>query len=217
MQYTDTIDNKPPLLAWFYAAFVWAFGGAALTAVRIFTCLYLFLAAVSFNGLVLRSRINGQFSILPGFFLALLCCVPWYAQELNGEILLMLPMITCFGLLTRLQDGEEANPDQRLFTAGLLLGIAFMIKYQAVFLFLGFFIAYLIILAPRLRDEHCLILQDLLGLVRPFAAEVQGALFDYGSGGGPYRSLFRGVRNYVRADVTPGPNVDRQLPASVRM
>lgn len=69
-------------------------------------------------------------------------------------------------------------------------------------------------LRPRWRDEHCLILQDILGLVRPFAAEVRGALFDYGSGGGPYRSLFQGIQRYVRADVTPGPNVDRQLPST---
>ena len=69
-------------------------------------------------------------------------------------------------------------------------------------------------LNPRWRDEHCLILQDILGMVRPFATEVTGALFDYGSGGGPYRSLFQGITRYVRADITPGPNVDRQLPAS---
>ncbi len=69
-------------------------------------------------------------------------------------------------------------------------------------------------LTPSLRDEHCLILQDILGMVRPFAGDVQGSLFDYGSGGGPYRSLFQGIRNYVRADVTPGPKVDRLLPAS---
>lgn len=66
-------------------------------------------------------------------------------------------------------------------------------------------------LQPRWRDEHCLILQDILGMVRPFAAEVQGSLFDYGSGGGPYRSLFRGITRYVRADITPGPNVDCRL------
>jgi len=69
-------------------------------------------------------------------------------------------------------------------------------------------------LQPGLRDEHCLILQDILGVVRPFAEEVRGSLFDYGSGGGPYRSLFQGIPQYVRADVTPGPNVDRQLPPS---
>jgi SAM-dependent methyltransferase len=69
-------------------------------------------------------------------------------------------------------------------------------------------------LHPRLLDPHRLILQDVLAMVRPFAAEVQGKLFDYGSGGGPYRSLFQGIQTYVRADITPGPNVDRILPAT---
>ena len=67
---------------------------------------------------------------------------------------------------------------------------------------------------PSLGDPHYLGLVDLLAVVRPFAASVRGSLFDYGSGGAPYRSLFTNINEYVRADVTPGPNVDRLLPAS---
>lgn len=66
-------------------------------------------------------------------------------------------------------------------------------------------------LQPRRRQGDYLILRDILALLEPFARGVRGRLFDYGSGGAPYRALFAGVTDYVRADVTPGPLVDRLL------
>ena len=69
-------------------------------------------------------------------------------------------------------------------------------------------------LSPRLTDLHYLAISDILAAVQPFAREVRGKLFDYGCGGAPYRSLFTGINEYVRADVTPGPDVDRLLLAS---
>lgn len=69
-------------------------------------------------------------------------------------------------------------------------------------------------LTPPLSDLHCLALRDILAAVQPFAGQVRGKLFDYGCGGAPYRSLFTGISEYVRADVTPGPNIDRLLPTN---
>mgnify|MGYP001317720839 CR=1 FL=1 len=66
-------------------------------------------------------------------------------------------------------------------------------------------------LHPRRRQGDYLILRDILTLLGPFAGDVRGRLFDFGSGGAPYRALFTGVTDYVRADVTPGPLVDRLL------
>lgn len=68
-------------------------------------------------------------------------------------------------------------------------------------------------LQPRLRDVNDLYFTDLLEITRTWAAKVSGALFDYGCGGSPYRSLFNQCPRYVRADVTPGPGIDRLLPA----
>jgi SAM-dependent methyltransferase len=64
-------------------------------------------------------------------------------------------------------------------------------------------------LRPSLRDRDYLILTDVLQVVREFAAHVEGSLFDYGSGGAPYRELFVRCPTYIRADVLPGPKVDR--------
>lgn len=68
-------------------------------------------------------------------------------------------------------------------------------------------------LSPGLGETNRLSFTDLREVVSRFASQVSGSLFDYGSGGAPYRSLFRGITTYVRADVTPGPAVDRLLPA----
>ncbi|MFN0069659.1 MAG: class I SAM-dependent methyltransferase [Limisphaerales bacterium] len=71
-------------------------------------------------------------------------------------------------------------------------------------------------LQPRRRQGDYLILRDILALLEPFARGVRGRLFDYGSGGAPYRALFPGITDYVRADVTPGPQVDRLLASDGR-
>lgn len=69
-------------------------------------------------------------------------------------------------------------------------------------------------LTPPLSELNHLSFTDLRTVVERFANRVAGSLFDYGSGGAPYRPLFRSITQYVRADVTPGPAVDRLLPAS---
>jgi SAM-dependent methyltransferase len=68
-------------------------------------------------------------------------------------------------------------------------------------------------LQPKLSDLDYLVLTDLRELVFKMAARVHGRLFDYGCGAAPYRTLFGRVEEYVGADVTPGPGVDRLLSA----
>lgn len=65
--------------------------------------------------------------------------------------------------------------------------------------------------APRRRDGDYLILSDVGRLVRRHASEFGGRIFDYGCGGAPYQDLFARCEAYVRADVLPGPCVDRLL------
>lgn len=150
-QYVDTWDNKPPVLVWFYTFFVATFGDWALMAVRIFTCLYLFLGAVLLNRFVQFNRLLNRFVLLPGFLYLFLSSVPWYTQELNGELLMSLPLILAVGQITRVKERSEAN-QRHLFLAGLLVGLAFMIKYQAIFIFLGLGSAYVAVQPPRLEE-----------------------------------------------------------------
>src|SRR5439155_5314225 len=64
---------------------------------------------------------------------------------------------------------------------------------------------------PNWIDTDFLILSDLLRLLERFAANARGALFDYGCGGAPYRSLFKQCERYICADLAAGPCVDRVL------
>ena len=64
---------------------------------------------------------------------------------------------------------------------------------------------------PRYRDAGYLTFADLYALLLKFAPSFSGDVFDYGCGGAPYRGLFGRCRNYITADVTPGPTVQRIL------
>ncbi|MFO1499635.1 MAG: class I SAM-dependent methyltransferase [Verrucomicrobiota bacterium] len=68
-------------------------------------------------------------------------------------------------------------------------------------------------LRPRWRDMDYLVLKDLRDLIQSQAPQASGRLFDYGCGAAPYRSFFQHCAEYVAADVTPGPRVDRLLEA----
>lgn len=68
-------------------------------------------------------------------------------------------------------------------------------------------------LRPRWRDMNYLVFQDLLPLVRDFATSLPkgSSVFDYGCGGAPYESFFSHCQTYVRADIVPGPRVQRAI------
>jgi SAM-dependent methyltransferase len=68
-------------------------------------------------------------------------------------------------------------------------------------------------LEPRRVDLDYLVLTDLRLVITRLAPQVRGRLFDYGSGAAPYRRFFKQCSEYIAADVTPGPTIDRLLAA----
>ena len=163
VQYEDTWDNKPPVITWFYLLFVWAFGKGALLGVRIFTVAYLYITAILLNQIINNQKILQSFSLLPAYVFIILTSVPWYAQELNCEMLMLAPAIGAFYQLFLLEEREPSN-HARMFMAGLLMGLSFMIKYQAIFLVMGLGLAYLVILPPRISEFFSLVAGFLLTL-----------------------------------------------------
>ena len=170
VQYLDTMDNKPPILVWFYAFFVWIFRDGAIFAIRAFTVMYLFVAALLLNQFVVNQRIIERFSLLPGFLLVFFCSVPWYAQEMNGELLMLIPIMLAMFQILKLQERSSKN-NGLLLIAGMMMGLCFMIKYQAIFLLLGLMGAYLTIQSPRLSEVFSmisgfgLVIVSILGVV----------------------------------------------------
>lgn len=72
-------------------------------------------------------------------------------------------------------------------------------------------------LAPPFSDIDHIILQDVLKTVRRFAEGASGELLDFGSGGSPYRGLFKGVSKYRAADISPGSGIDFIIDADGRI
>ena len=68
-------------------------------------------------------------------------------------------------------------------------------------------------LRPRWRDMNYLVFTDLLVLIESFARHLKpgSSVFDYGCGGAPYEQLFSHCREYVRADIVPGPRVQKAI------
>jgi SAM-dependent methyltransferase len=64
---------------------------------------------------------------------------------------------------------------------------------------------------PAIAHPDFLHLKDLYRLMREQTQSMSGDVFDYGCGGAPYRNLFKHCKRYLKADVTPGPHVDRLL------
>ena len=66
---------------------------------------------------------------------------------------------------------------------------------------------------PGYSNVDYLQLKDLHDALASMSSGFVGDVFDYGCGGAPYREFFTGCKSYVKADVTPGPMVDRLLAA----
>ncbi len=64
---------------------------------------------------------------------------------------------------------------------------------------------------PGLRDGDYISLCDIHRVILAVSRDFRGDVFDYGCGGAPYADLFRNCRSYVKADLVPGPLVDRLL------
>lgn len=167
IQYLDTWDNKPPVIGWFYAGFAWVFGEYALTAVRVFTCFYLFICALLINQLMIRNRFLERYPLAPGFVFLILTAVPWYAQELNAEMLMILPLILVMQQVYNVTENGDRN-HQRLIIAGLLLGLCTLIKYQGFVFFLAFTLGHVIVNPPRFSEYFSLITGFFLTLLGVF-------------------------------------------------
>lgn len=197
-QYLDTWDNKPPILVWVYSLFLGIFGEYALLAIRIFTSIYIYLTALLVNRFVDDNRLLSQFSLLPAFLVIFLSSVPWYTQELNGEILMNLPIVVAVTEILRLRERSRKNASH-LFIAGLLLGIAFMIKYQAILIFLGMLTAYIFTQPTKLSETFSYIFGFLLSVFTVIlAVYFTGALDAYMDIGVLYNI------DYIRVGTNPG-------------
>ena len=138
-------------MVWFYTFFCYLFGGSALLTIRIFTCFYIYLTAIYFNGFLVRFKPFKHYLGLPSILFVLLVSIPWYTQQMSASLFVLLPILIAFHIITEL--GEDKRTNYRLmFRAGLWLMISIMASYKIIFLLLGVILAYLILANPRLDE-----------------------------------------------------------------
>ena len=163
--YADAWENKPPVLVWLYTLFYLVFGSYSLFAIRIFGLVYLFGSGLLFNQLLYNFRIVREFTLLPALLYILVFSVPWYAWEVNGELLMSLPLLLMVVLLA-LYINEERRDYRSLLWIGVLGGLLVCIKYQAVFLVLGLGLTFVTTARVRLKE----LLTSFIGFLLPITA-----------------------------------------------
>ena len=139
--YTDAWFAGPPVMVWIYYFFVKVFGTYALLAIRIAACVYIYFSAIYFNGIILEHRIFRNYIGLKILLFALMVSLPWYAQEVNASLFVLLPITISFHAFSQM--GEDPWANYRLmFRSGVWMMICILATYKAVFILLGLLIAY---------------------------------------------------------------------------
>ncbi|MEM7659659.1 MAG: hypothetical protein AAF399_26335, partial [Bacteroidota bacterium] len=164
--YGDAWYAGPPLMPWLYAAFVKVFGGGALPAIRIATCLYVYLSAVYFNGILAQHKLFRKDLGLTSLLYVLLVSTPWYTQQMSASLFVLLPMTIAFNQLMELGDKRSSNL-QQMYLAGVWMMICILASYKAVFILVGLLIGYFLIRSPQVHELLALIggLVVILGAV----------------------------------------------------
>ncbi|WNJ21311.1 hypothetical protein [Pontibacter sp. G13] len=149
--YTDAWLAGPPLMVWIYYFFHSLFGSAALTLIRVFTCMYIYLSAVYFTGMIGQYKPFRKHVGLMSLLFVLLVSVPWYGQELSASLFVLLPMCISFHSMLQLGDSRTQN-FARMFQVGLWMTVCILATYKSVFILLGVLVAYFSLRSPRLEE-----------------------------------------------------------------
>lgn len=149
--YSETLSSVSPLLAGIWYFFYWLFGENCLLAIRIFTGIYLFITAFIFNQLINNLKLSREKSLFPGIAFLLGVNFPWYSQQMNGEVLVLLPLLLSVYLIIRtFEDGVK--PMQLLLMVGILTSLSVLLEYQSVLYYFGILLIYLTIRPARLNE-----------------------------------------------------------------
>ena len=127
LPYTAFGDNKPPLI-YLYFALSQLLAGQGIAAVRLVTA----LLTVPLTALGVSAFYRHDRRGIVGALLLLVYGVSFRVSDMlavNCELVMMLPLAWS---LVAVRDSEQARRPERVFLAGLLAGIAMLVKYQAV-------------------------------------------------------------------------------------
>ena len=150
--YLDAWYSRPPLTVWVYDALFQLFGKHTLFVIRLLSCLYLYISAVFFNGFINQFKPLRKMPDLPAILFVILLSVPWYAQEMNQTMLIILPLTIAFYSILQIEGMRKSQNYGLMFQAGFLLTIGILSTFKIAFMMVGVLIAY-ILLQPVKLDE----------------------------------------------------------------
>jgi 4-amino-4-deoxy-L-arabinose transferase-like glycosyltransferase len=199
--YSGIWDNKPPLLYLLYALFQGDQFSVRLAS--LFTGLF---SVWTFFYLSQKLFEKTKISFITTTLFAVLFAIPYIEGNIaNAENFMLLPILLA-GLLIYKTKDEKPNA-KILFSAGLLLGVAFLFKIVAIFDFVAFLVFFVIVNLPHHgsllhlgREKFLKLTIDKLlivsGFLLPFSISViyfifNNALTDY------FRAAFFGMFGYV--------------------
>lgn len=147
--YHDIWDNKPPLLYVIYALFQ-----GNQPEVKTFSLIIGLLSVVTFFFLAREIFTKFKLSILTTSLFALLFATPILEGNIaNAEDFLLLPILLGGLIIYKYKTKQTMSTPKSPWIAGILLGIAFLIKIVAVFDFAAFFI-FLITFSGPAAENH---------------------------------------------------------------
>jgi 4-amino-4-deoxy-L-arabinose transferase-like glycosyltransferase len=126
--YVDATDRKPPLLFWAYAA-VFEIAGKYDWNVLHLVALVWTLCAMAGLYVIGRELFGRDTGLIAALFYSVF--QPWWTWKtlsFNGEMLMNLPIVWAWAIAFR-RSSSRLRPE--LFAAGVLLGVAFLLKQPA--------------------------------------------------------------------------------------
>ncbi|MEL6135024.1 MAG: hypothetical protein AAFR59_16820, partial [Bacteroidota bacterium] len=78
----------------------------------------------------------------------LLSAIPWYTQQFSGAMAILLPVTLGYHALIQIDENRALN-FARMFRAGFFLGLAVLIAFKAIFLWVGVLVSYLLFQRAR--------------------------------------------------------------------
>lgn len=161
--YQDAWFSGPPVMVWFYTFFQWLFGKNSLLAIRIFSCIYVYLGAMIFNGMVVENKPFKRFTGLPAVLYVILVSGPWFSQQFSSSLFALLPITLAFYAFSKVGE-DRRNNYSLMFLSGAWMMLCILSTYKSVFILGGMVIAYIFLKKPA-ADEFLSLLGGMVAIL----------------------------------------------------
>ncbi|MCC5945221.1 MAG: glycosyltransferase family 39 protein [Bernardetiaceae bacterium] len=170
--YSQTWEHIAPFSGWLYASFHYFFGRSEW-ALRVFAIILVFLQAILFNNLLLKREFFKERSYLPALLYVI---VMSYVPDFMRLSPMLIALTFLLMIMRRVFTLEEKTSDARIFSIGVLAGLAYLFHYPTIIFLIWIAIGLNVFRSTNLRQYMLM----LFGFSLPFFAVF---IFLYYTGG----------------------------------